>query len=313
MQYISILLSFFLMCITTSYPPSTKIEVFSFSDGHKVMSFEWITDNALVASYEDGSVRILSVESNTSRHLATYAPGKIILAPSFDGNFLAIGVSYTIDIFDISDAANFSQSNSIHIMHYLVNTISWNRENTELAISGDDALMAGNYGIVSVDIPVVEWQLPRGRDPVWNPKRDQYAVVMSSPIIGSNISIVQPYTKDIVLPCEQCRNLQWSSDGRWLGAVGVLGEQGSAFYVIDTENVTEGAKPILVGDGVSSWCGTEQIISVNGEQITLWNFEAGNVAFAETIPQADSTSVRCSRMGDRIALIDASGHIVIIH
>src|SRR5690606_34307966 len=94
-----------------------------------------------------------------------------------------------------------------------------------------------------------------------------------------------------------------------------LGEQaGMAFYLVDTENITDEAQPILTGESTATWCGDNQIITGRSGAIRLWDFEEGEVTLSATIEQEDieSSSVLCSPTGILIAILTTNGDIIIL-
>lgn len=286
-------------------------------ENHEALAFEWVGNDRLIVSYADGWVRFLSLADNSLHDIAQYpTDNKIVLAVSADQEFLAVGNSYFLDIYHLSELTDFSLYTSIHILYYQIDTLSWNRENTTLAVTSLDSLMAWRYGFVSIDTPVVETRFKRGLSPVWHPERPEYAVVTFSPPPGSSLSIVNPDTEEILsTPCPECRNVQWHDDGRWLGAGGVFGDQaGGAFYIVDTENIIDEAQPILIGESSATWCGSNQIIAGHSGAIRLWDFEEGEVTLSDTIEQADMRSVfiRCSPTGEQIAIITQNNDILVL-
>jgi WD40 repeat protein len=284
-------------------------------ENHEAVAFEWVGDDRLIVSYADGWVRLLSLTDDSLHDIAQYPThNKIVLAVSADQEFLAVGTSFFLDIYHLSELTDFSLYTSIRILYYQIDALNWNRENSTLAVTGLDSLMAWRYGFVSTDTSVVETHFERGLSPVWHPERPEYAVVTFAPP-RSNLSIVNPETGEISSTlCPECRNVQWSNDGRWLGAVGVFGEQGGAFYLVDTENITDEAQPILIGESISNWCGSNQIITGRSGAIRLWDFEEGEVTLSSTIERDDvrSVSVRCSPTGEQIAAINVDGILLIL-
>lgn len=286
-------------------------------ENHEAVAFEWVGDDRLVVSYVDGWVRLLSLTDDSLHDIAQYPTyNKIVLAVSADQEFLAVGTSYFLDIYHLSELNDFSLYTSIRILYYQIDTLNWNRENTTLAVTGTDGLMAWRYGFVSIDTPVVETRFERGLSPVWHPERPEYAVVTFPPPLRSSLSIVNPDTEEILSThCPQCRNVQWHDDGRWLGTGGVFGDQaGGAFYLVDTENITDEAQPILIGESTATWCGSNQIIAGRSGAIRLWDFEEGEVTLSSTIERDDvrSVSVRCSPTGEQIAAINVDGSLLIL-
>lgn len=301
----------------TPAPTVDTVATSLINEGQEAAAFEWVDDNGLIVSYVDGWVRFLSLTDDSLHDIAQYpTDNKIVLAVSTDQELLAVGTSYFLDIYHLSELTDFSLYTSIRILHYQIDTLSWNRENTTLAVTGTDGLMAWRYGFVSIDIPVVETHFERGLSPIWHPEQPEYAVVTFSPPHGSKLSIVNPDTEEISsTSCPECRNVQWHNDGRWLGALGVLGEQaGRAFYLVDSENITDEAQPILTGEGTATWCGGNQIITGRPGAIRLWDFAEGEVTLSATIEREDmrSTSVRCSPNGEQIAAINVDGTLLIL-
>lgn len=285
-------------------------------ENHEAVAFEWVGDDRLIVSYADGWVRLLSLTDDSLHDIAQYPThNKIVLAVSADQEFLAVGTSFFLDIYHLSELTDFSLYTSIRILYYQIDTLNWNSENSTLAVTGLDSLMAWRYGFVSTDTPVVETRFERGLSPVWHPERPEYAVVTFIPRRVS-LSIINPETGEISSTlCPECRNVQWSNDGRWLGALGVLGERaGRAFYLVDTENITDEAQPILTGESTASWCGGNQIITARSGAIRLWDFEEGEVTLSSTIERDDvrSVTVHCSPTGEQIAAINGDGTLLIL-
>ncbi len=292
--------------------PTTEVNGQIVEKKHEVTSFEWMGEDHLILSYSDGWVRQLSLDDHSLQDIAKYTSDKIILATSTDNQFLAIGTFYTIDIYQISETSKFSRSSSVHILYYIIESISWNKDNTLLGVTGTDALAAWYYGIVGTDMAEVDSRFTRGLSPVWHPERAEYAVI-SFASRKINISIFNMESEEMnSVSCQDCRTLQWNRAGRWLGAPGIFSEIGPAFFIIDTENLSEEAQPLLIGEGISNWCGSNQIITSNSKAIRLWDFDEGEVALSGTIATSDIRTARCSPSGNRIAAITMSGDLIVL-
>jgi WD40 repeat protein len=274
-----------------------------------IQSLEWINYQSFISAGDDGVVRIWSFEDSSVQVVAEYSSSIVAMALSADNRFLALGIGSTIHIFRLSTSMNFSRYRSIPV-DFQVQTLDWSMDNNVLAVSGIDGAVRGFYRLLFTDLETIT---EPGYSPVWHPNRLEYAILNGYPM-ARTISVIDAQTRQTrTIPCSNCSTLEWSQNGHWLGAYGVVGESGGAFFVWDNENEVDEPQVMLIGEGTPQWCGSDRILTQRPDSVSLWDFDGESVTLLRTITQPDLQMAICSPQGDYMIVVTIGSNIRVIY